>query len=221
MLREFCETQWPRPPLFSPSWVIQWIMGEGLILPCFHRVTSLRFTGWSMGGGGGVLYNLVFTEWRHCVSQNMKTWSEKKFTFFKIATELNWRKGYSPHEVVWSRMYNAEPGSNPVNEWGAHDRSHPPPPPPHTAVCPPPSPPPSTSSCMAFLETSRKRIRRHKVGSIISQCHRHLAIIVPTYGQLYSIQQKWEVGPMLFHCWHTVYNAALTVNQRWAVLRSV
>ena len=34
---------------------------------CFHRVTSLRFTEWSMGEG--VLYNFIFTEWRHCVSQ--------------------------------------------------------------------------------------------------------------------------------------------------------
>ena len=42
----FCETQWPWPNLFSPSWLIQWSMGEG------------------------VLYNLFFTEWRHCVSQN-------------------------------------------------------------------------------------------------------------------------------------------------------
>ena len=132
----FCETQRPRPPLFSPSWLIQWGMGEGcyitlfspsdvtafhrrsmgegvlynlvftewrhcvsqnevwgrgcyiilfspsdvtvfhrmkyggggVIYSCFHRVTSLRFTEWSMGEG--VLYNLVFTEWRHCVSQN-------------------------------------------------------------------------------------------------------------------------------------------------------
>ena len=32
-------------------------------------MTSLRFTEWSMGEG--VLYNLVFTEWRHCVSQNI------------------------------------------------------------------------------------------------------------------------------------------------------
>ena len=42
-------------------------------LTCFHRVTSLRFTEWSMGKG--VLYNLVFTEWRHCVSQN-KVWGK-------------------------------------------------------------------------------------------------------------------------------------------------
>ena len=34
-------------------------------------MTSLRFTEWSMGEG--VLYNLVFTEWRHCVSQNSYT----------------------------------------------------------------------------------------------------------------------------------------------------
>ena len=31
-------------------------------------MTSLRFTEWSMGEG--VLYNLVLTEWRHCVSEN-------------------------------------------------------------------------------------------------------------------------------------------------------
>ena len=48
-LSQFCETQWPWPPLFSPSWLIQWSKGEG------------------------VLYNLVFTEWGHCVSQN-KVW---------------------------------------------------------------------------------------------------------------------------------------------------
>ena len=58
--------------LFSPSGVtafhIMKYEGGGVIYPCFHRVTSLRFTEWSMGEG--VLYNLVFTEWRHCVSQN-------------------------------------------------------------------------------------------------------------------------------------------------------
>ena len=43
----FCETQWPRPPLFSPSW----------------QSNTMKY-------GGGFLYNLVFTEWRHCVSQN-------------------------------------------------------------------------------------------------------------------------------------------------------
>ena len=33
-------------------------------------MTSLRFTEWSMGEG--VSYNLGFTDWRHCVSQNSK-----------------------------------------------------------------------------------------------------------------------------------------------------
>ena len=134
----FCETQWSSPPLFSPSWLIQWSMGrgspvglrvvfhyspgkrqwrnswlvcfflllylslydfysvkiqprvcslslswtvveyhsqsywarrEGLIWPCFHRVTSLRFTEWIMWEG--VLYKLIFTEWGHCVSENV------------------------------------------------------------------------------------------------------------------------------------------------------
>ena len=31
----FCETQWPRPPLFSPSWLIQWSMGEGSYITLF------------------------------------------------------------------------------------------------------------------------------------------------------------------------------------------
>ena len=33
-------------------------------------MTSLRFTGWSMGEG--VLFNPVFIKWRHCVSQNLR-----------------------------------------------------------------------------------------------------------------------------------------------------
>ena len=31
----FCDTQWPRPPLFSPSWLIQWSMGEGSYITLF------------------------------------------------------------------------------------------------------------------------------------------------------------------------------------------
>ena len=31
----FCEIQWPRPPLFSPSWIIQWSMGEGCYITLF------------------------------------------------------------------------------------------------------------------------------------------------------------------------------------------
>ena len=58
--------------LFSPSDVTAFHRmkygGGGVIWPCFHRVTSLRFTEWSMEEG--VLYDLVFTEWRYCVSQN-------------------------------------------------------------------------------------------------------------------------------------------------------
>ena len=46
---DICETQWPWPPLFSPSWLIQWRMREGsyitLFSPgdvtAFHRI---RFT---------------------------------------------------------------------------------------------------------------------------------------------------------------------------------
>ena len=39
--RIFCETQWPWPPLFSLSWLIQWSIEER------------------------IFYNLVFSEWRH------------------------------------------------------------------------------------------------------------------------------------------------------------
>ena len=64
----FCETQWPRPPLFSPSWLIQWSMGEGSYITLFSPSDVTAFH--RMKYGGGFLYNLVFTEWRHCVSQN-------------------------------------------------------------------------------------------------------------------------------------------------------
>ena len=46
-------------------------MGEGSYIAFFYRVTSLRFTEWSMGGGGGVIQpyfhrvtSLRFTEYR-------------------------------------------------------------------------------------------------------------------------------------------------------------
>ena len=62
----FCETQWPRPPLFSLSWLIQWSMGEGsyitLISPsditAFHRIyKKMAFLYQSM------MY--VQTHWKH------------------------------------------------------------------------------------------------------------------------------------------------------------
>ena len=43
--KDSCETQWPRPPLFSLSWLIKWSMGGGFLYNLVsHRVTSLRFT---------------------------------------------------------------------------------------------------------------------------------------------------------------------------------
>ena len=65
---QFCETQWPRPPLFSPNWLIQWSIGEGSYIALFSPSDVTAF--YRMKYGGGFLYNLVFTEWRHCVSQN-------------------------------------------------------------------------------------------------------------------------------------------------------
>ena len=64
----FCETQWPRPPLFSPSWLIQWSMMEGYYITLFSPSDVRAFH--RMKYGEGVLYSPVFTEWRHCVSQN-------------------------------------------------------------------------------------------------------------------------------------------------------
>ena len=67
----FCETQWPWPPLFSPSWLIQWSMGERCYITLFSPSDVTAFH--RMKYEKGVLYNLVFTEWRHCVSQNWVT----------------------------------------------------------------------------------------------------------------------------------------------------
>ena len=57
-------------------------------------MTSLRFTEWSMEEG--VLYNLVFTEWRLCVSQNnwcvRRKWYEWGFYWPLLCTyRLNLR----------------------------------------------------------------------------------------------------------------------------------
>ena len=65
---EFCEIQWPRPPLFR----------------------------------GGFLYNLVFTEWLHCVSQN-----EARGRGYYIAL-------FSPsdvtafHRILWNAVTSSE-----------------------------------------------------------------------------------------------------------------
>ena len=74
----------------SPSWLIQWSMGEGSYITLFSPSDVTAFHRMKYGGGllynlvftsdvtafhrmkygGGLLYNLVFTDWRHCVSQN-------------------------------------------------------------------------------------------------------------------------------------------------------
>ena len=98
------ETRWPRPPLFSPSWLIQWSMGEGSYITLFSPSDVTAFHRMKYGGGGshitlfspsddtafhrmkyggGVLYNLVFTEWRHCVSRK-RNWQVLLF-----ATDVN------------------------------------------------------------------------------------------------------------------------------------
>ena len=63
-----CETQWTRPPSFSPGWLIQWSMGEVSYITLFSPSDVTAFH--RMKYGGGVLHNLVFTKGRHCVSQN-------------------------------------------------------------------------------------------------------------------------------------------------------
>ena len=79
---QFCETQWPRPPLFSPSWLIQWSMGEGSYVTLFSLSDVTAFH--RMKYGGGVLYNLIFTEWSHCVSQNTMSTPTMRITSILI-----------------------------------------------------------------------------------------------------------------------------------------
>ena len=64
LLGLFYETQWPRP-----NWLIQWSMGEGSYITLFSPI-DVNVLHRMKYGGGGVLYNLVFTEWPPCVSQN-------------------------------------------------------------------------------------------------------------------------------------------------------
>ena len=48
----FCETRWPRPPLFSPSWLIQWSMGEGSYITLFPLSNVTTFHRMKYGWGG-------------------------------------------------------------------------------------------------------------------------------------------------------------------------
>ena len=76
----FCENQWPWPLLFSPSWLIQWSMGEESYITLFSPSDVTEFHRMKYGGGG--LNHLVFTEWSHCVSQNTGTSSYRtRFVF--------------------------------------------------------------------------------------------------------------------------------------------
>ena len=50
--KAFCETQWPRPPLFSPSWLIQWSMGEGFYITLFSPIDVTAFHRMKYGGRG-------------------------------------------------------------------------------------------------------------------------------------------------------------------------
>ena len=62
-----------------------------LDLLCFIELAN------TMKYGGGVLYNLVFTEWRHCVSQN-EVWGEGVL-YNPVFTE--WR--HLKEEGKWTR----------------------------------------------------------------------------------------------------------------------
>ena len=99
---QFCKTQWPRPLLFSPSWLIQWSMGEGsyITLGLFSPSDVTAFHRIKYGGGGVIGYNLVFTEWRHCVSQNLDSiWCDVCMEWMKITTKTrgNWEE-----RAVWA-----------------------------------------------------------------------------------------------------------------------
>ena len=47
-----CETQWPWRPLFSPSWLIQWSMGEEVYITLFSSSDVTAFHRMKYWGGG-------------------------------------------------------------------------------------------------------------------------------------------------------------------------
>ena len=51
----FCETQWPWPPLFSPSWLKQWSMWEGSYITLFSPSDVTEFHRMKYGGGGSYI----------------------------------------------------------------------------------------------------------------------------------------------------------------------
>ena len=89
LCKQFCETQWPRPPLFSPSWLILW----NSMTPTSFVFTELANT---IRYGGGFLYNLVFTEWRHCVSQN-EVWGRGCYITLFSPSDVT-----AFHRIQWS-----------------------------------------------------------------------------------------------------------------------
>ena len=46
-----CKTQWPRPPLFLPSWLIQWSMRDGSYITFFSPSDVTAFYRMKYGGG--------------------------------------------------------------------------------------------------------------------------------------------------------------------------
>ena len=80
-------------------------------------MTSLRFTDWSIGEG--VLYNFVFTKWRHCVSQNccnpFTTIHDGNFhrhsSCYLNMHDGNFRRIYYSHTRIPGSWHALRPGS--------------------------------------------------------------------------------------------------------------
>ena len=84
-------------------------------------MTSRRFTEWSMGKG--VLYNLIFTKWRHCVLQN-EVWGGGRGCYITLfspsdvitfhrhcSTEVSWINWLSSGQKLLNNMYGSVNGT--------------------------------------------------------------------------------------------------------------
>ena len=87
---DFCEIQWPRPPLFSPSLLIQWSMGEGSYITLFSPSDVTAFHRMKYGGGGYyiTLFSPSDVTAFHRILWNAVTSSETLFNGFSVKTML-------------------------------------------------------------------------------------------------------------------------------------
>ena len=137
--------------------------------------------------GGGFLYNLVFNEWRHCVSQNEVCGRGCYITLFSPSDvtafhRVNWSilNTYAClylYLIMYIVVLTAPSGRTRAVHW--HVTSH---------------------SCRLLAICSF-------LYDVIPDIARHCL--------MYS-QQTWHVAPSLVYCWANVVDSVQTVNQRWA-----